>query len=92
MDFPPGRFEEWTLVAVLTLASVEPIDLIPGSDRKIYGAWTRLAQTMEAAGVTTVGELDPIVQDSYREELAAQYMDDPPPWTWLFINPDDSDG
>jgi hypothetical protein len=65
LDLPSAPFDEWTLEDVESAAEGEPVDVMPGSGRRVSGPRRKLLDAMQVAGVTVAGELDPAVRDRF---------------------------
>jgi hypothetical protein len=63
---PDKRFDEWTLDEVLAASEDEPVQVMPGSGRRVPGPRRELLDAMRAAGVPVAGDLDPHVRDHHK--------------------------
>jgi hypothetical protein len=65
VDLPDAPFNDWTLDEVGAAAEGEPVDVMPGSGRRVPGPRRKLAEAMQTAGVLVAGELDPLIGDRH---------------------------
>lgn len=56
-ELPEGHFDKWTLDAVALSTQDEPLQVMPGSGRRVLGRRRKLLEAMHAAGVDVAGDL-----------------------------------
>jgi hypothetical protein len=65
VDLPDTPFDSWTLDDVQAAAEGEPVDVMPGSGRQVFGPRRELLEAMRGAGVSRAGDLDPAIRDRH---------------------------
>jgi hypothetical protein len=55
---PDKPLKEWSLAEVETIAADEPVEVMPGTGRQVYGPRRRLLTAMREQGVGLVGDLE----------------------------------
>lgn len=58
-------------------AEDEPVDVMPGSGRQVFGPRRKLVRAMEAAGVAVAGALPPVSVNRYLFLLTTIWSDGP---------------
>jgi hypothetical protein len=56
-EFPDRHFNTWTSDEVETACEGEPVDVMPGSGRRVPGPRRKLLEAMRDASVTIAGDL-----------------------------------
>jgi hypothetical protein len=56
---PDTRFDLWMLDEVAAATEGEPVDVMPGSGRRLPGPRRKLLEAMQTAGVVRAGDLSP---------------------------------
>lgn len=64
-ELPSTHFDAWTLEEVEAAAEGEPVNVMPGSGRRVPGPRRKLLEAMKAADVAVAGELDPRERDHF---------------------------